>query len=237
MPPEMYKMSTAEERREERKKIQQNALLANAKVTQSTKRFAERNGEDLVLDRSILGDEISWCLVIKNCENSRFVFSSEVGKRPKKIFIENCTECIFEIDVKLITQHLEVSRCLGSRIVISRNLATLQADLCDDLKVVYKEEAFENAPNLNIFLSGSKNLGIQVMEKEYELDYRHLNDQFLLEQEKDNEQIIKEELQFHTKVNLEQIITTRVYRHEGALFLILLVCNSENHCKSIFRII
>jgi hypothetical protein len=52
-----------------------------------------------------------------------------------KLFIQDCHDCVFNLDCKIITSFVEMSGCHNVEFNIHQTLATFQLDLCENVRV------------------------------------------------------------------------------------------------------
>jgi Adenylate cyclase associated (CAP) C terminal/SEC-C motif len=80
-------------------------------------------------------DSIDQMAVIyfKGCRDCEYTVES----RSTKVFIENCHNCTFSFNEKIISQVMEVWKCTDVKISISVAVKTLQADLSTGLTISY----------------------------------------------------------------------------------------------------
>jgi len=79
--------------------------------------------------------------------------------------IEDCHDCEFEFHCPITTHVLEVWRSNNCNVIINTQVYTLQADLCENLKIVYEHKTF---------LGSLVQAGIQGLTVEFR-DYSELN--------------------------------------------------------------
>jgi len=124
-----------------------------------------------------------------------------------KIFVDDCSETTISIFCPLITQHLEISHSEKLVIDVAYPLQTVQIDLCDDIKIKYRQNVMNEATK--VYHAGVKNL---VVERVFEGD-QAVHDYTIIE---DSEGAPKEEVQFVTHLKGGSSLSTeRVRRVHG----------------------
>jgi len=67
------------------------------------------------------------------CKKSEYV----IDHRTSKILIENCDDCVIEINGKILTACVEIWKCKNVHLKLNTKVKTLQADIMAGLKIVY----------------------------------------------------------------------------------------------------
>lgn len=92
-----------------------------------------RGAKELVLSK----DDLNGRRVVRFVENEdcTFVLPRETGPLVK-MFVEDCVRCRFQVRCKILTQHVELSRCRDVELDVDSPLATIQVDLSDSVAII-----------------------------------------------------------------------------------------------------
>merc|ERR1712227_858474 len=101
--------------------------------------LCDKVGEEIVVDHTLLQEK--QVVSISNMKQCKIKLS-HVGRHLIKLFVDRCTECLFDFEVEFITQHVEISHCSDCTINNKVPLLTLQLDLCKDMIVKYQPKCF-----------------------------------------------------------------------------------------------
>ena len=123
--------------------------------------------------------------------------------------MQQCEDCIFDFETETITQHTEISHCKNITINVRAPLATLQLDLCEEVKITYHKALFDK--EAKIYHAGVKAMHVETHEgHSHKADY--IKDGAVATAESP-----AEEQQFLTQLHREKahLYTEKVLRTRG----------------------
>jgi hypothetical protein len=126
------------------------AMLGNGKqqsmaVFHAQKGVKETLGEDRV--------KSSDTIVFKDCHDSEFLIEAMCTK----LTLDNCHNCVFNVQGKVITQVAELFRCSKASFTFNTKVATLQVDQCTEVMAQYAKREFFH----HIVWAGTEALDLQ----------------------------------------------------------------------------
>lgn len=188
----------------------------------------DNDGEEIVMtvDENVLCKRR--VLSIRNCHGPGTIFlpsilsslSAGVPVEPPqslsiqgliKIFISDCHDCTIKLECKVITSMIEISKCSNVHIIIGEErISTIQADLCEGLKITFMDEKYFGGKDDKIYHAGVSDMKVCFMEgqkvsKEKTMDYVRDGAVQILD-------ATAEEYQFVTSNINGELLTERLYR-------------------------
>jgi hypothetical protein len=94
------------------------------------------------VNRDITMEELGHARVVRfdSCTKCEFVLPKDVGALVK-VFIETCEEFKVIIECKIVTRHVEISRCQKLDVRLKSRVDTLQIDLSKDVRVLCDKDS------------------------------------------------------------------------------------------------
>ncbi|CAM9905701.1 unnamed protein product [Chrysoparadoxa australica] len=128
----------------DKEKAMLNASIGNGK-NQAIKAWTNTEGQELVIDSSVVSNEegASAALVFSGCKGCKYTIKAYCAK----IFVRHCQdlELIIDESCRVLTQTIEVDKCVRSFFRIRSRLCTLQVEQCQSVIVdIAKREYFGN---------------------------------------------------------------------------------------------
>lgn len=105
------------------------------------KSFDSLTDQTITVDPSDLKDK----LVLNFHDNTGCTFALPETVKVVKVFVANCNNCTFNFKCQILTSNVEISHCDNLTINVQTPIATIQADLCDTVKVVYSQNCMRQA--------------------------------------------------------------------------------------------
>jgi len=108
----------------------------NIKVTVDTKFIQKEEGKDVAITvDDLTKKKKKTTLYWKGCRNSKYKVVQNVNL--VKVLIEDCHDCVIDLNGLIITSVVEIWRCNNCTINCDTEIFTLQADLCNNLTLTY----------------------------------------------------------------------------------------------------
>jgi tetratricopeptide (TPR) repeat protein len=116
------------------------------KEEDSKKRYAGLVGQTITINPADVGE----CIVVEFSECKECVFTLPGTLKLVKVFIVGCDDaCVFNMNCRLLTSHVEISHSNNLIVNVTVPLATLQADICNDLTVNYGQNCMREGESVS----------------------------------------------------------------------------------------
>jgi hypothetical protein len=119
------------------------AMIGSAKSQQMKAYSNTEGGEYMIGDSECSG---ATTLAFNGCVDSTFTLTSYCAK----VFIQSCENCTFLFDTgsKILTETIEVHRCVDTKLEIKTRVGTLQVDQSDGVKACFEQKDYFGNPSM-----------------------------------------------------------------------------------------
>lgn len=124
--------------------VKKHHALKEAKKLWDKKKELEEDNKKSITDlidqtMTINQSDVGECIVVdfSGCKGCTFTLPDTL--KLVKVFVAGCDDCTFSFSCQILTAHVELSHCNNVIVNVDVPLATLQADICENLTVNYAQ--------------------------------------------------------------------------------------------------